>query len=103
MAHSSALPFLALLTIYTMVLQTGEAYLTDMRREVQQKSQLLESSLSLVKSLEGSDTTTPTLPTPDPVRVHVHFMVITSLIPRPHPSWPENEAKLSLSFVLCRL
>lgn len=92
---------MALLTVYTMVLQTGEAYLTDMRREVQQKSQLLESSLSLVKSLEGSDT--PTLPTPDPVRAHVHFMVITSLVPRPHPSWPENEAKLSLSFVLCRL
>ena len=52
-------------------LQTGEAYLTDMTRELQQKSQLLETSISVMKSLESADNTIPLLPKPDPVRAAV--------------------------------
>ena len=58
--------------LFTAVnLQTGEAYLTDMTRELQQKSQLLESSISVMKSLESADNTIPLLPKPDPVRAAV--------------------------------
>ena len=56
-------------------LQTGEAYLTDMTRELQQKSQLLETSISVMKSLESADNTIPLLPKPDPVRAAVRAAV----------------------------
>lgn len=55
----------------TVNLQTGEAYLMDMTRELQQKSQLLESSISFMKSLESADSTILWSPKPDPVRVCV--------------------------------
>ena len=55
----------------TVNLQIGEAYLTDMTRELQQKSQLLESSISFMKSLESPDNTMSLPPKPDPVRVCV--------------------------------
>lgn len=56
--------------------QTGEAYLTDMTRELHQKSQLLESSISVMKSLESANNTIPLLPKPDPVR---------AAVPQPEP------------------
>ena len=67
-------------------LQTGEAYLTDMTRELQQKSQLLEASISVMKSLESADNTIPLMPKPDPVRAtvpqlepHGFFLSLSSL------------------------